>query len=181
MSLTSQLPTELGTGVVSAAHRRPSPGPHPLAGGLIQRLGVAKIDGRRSREGHTTMGLPTSDATNSSTIGSSEMSRSCVAPGYNVSVNGSGSTMPVALVSPPCLASVPAATEVKSDAVWAGPCRSSVTVGGDTRCRSGVVPLQSAPTSPTPPPFAPTAVTRGRTWPATAAPGTAPGSFDVSP
>ena len=62
-----------------------------------------------------------SEAANSSTIGSSEMSRSCVAPGYNVSVNGSGTTMQVALVSPPCLASVPTATEVKSGAVWAVP------------------------------------------------------------
>ena len=62
----------------------------------------------------------------------------------------------------PCLSSSNDRGEVRCR--LGGPCRPPVTVGGDTRCRSSVVPLQSAPTSSTPPPSAPTAVTRGRTW-----------------
>jgi hypothetical protein len=51
--------------------------------------------------------------------------------------------------------------------VWCrlgGPCRSPVTIGGDTRCHSGVVPLQSSPTPPTSLTSAPTAAARSRTW-----------------
>jgi hypothetical protein len=51
--------------------------------------------------------------------------------------------------------------------VWCllgSPYRPPLAVGGDTRCRSGVVPLPSVLTSPTSPPSMPTAAAHGCTW-----------------
>jgi hypothetical protein len=62
----------------------------------------------------------------------------------------------------PCLSSSSDRCEVQCR--LGGPCRPPVTVGGDTRCCSGVAPLQSAPTSTTSPPSAPTAAARSCTW-----------------